>query len=94
MSVVTTEPEIISALPAPLPSGLPAVGVFDSLFSGLPGGAFIGRYWWILLLVFFLFIKPGLGGGTSRAPFSGGFLWIILLLILLYPQFPKLSIKR
>jgi len=43
---------------AGLPSVLPSYGVYDSLFSGLPFGGFIGRYWWILLLIFYLFVKP------------------------------------
>jgi hypothetical protein len=66
-------------LPAPLPAGLPANGVFDSLFSGLPGGAFIGRYWWILLLIFI----------------NIGFLLPLALLFLLYPQiFSRLGLRR
>lgn len=93
--IQTLPPNDVAPLPAPLPVGLPASGVFDSLFSGLPGGAFIGRYWWILILVFFLFMKPGVGRSTPRAPFNGGILLIVLLLFLLYPQFiSKLGFRR
>lgn len=90
-----SNPTQSTALPAPLPPGLPASGVFDSLFSGLPGGTFIGRYWWILLLVFFLFIKPAAGTGSLRLPLGGGLLWILILLFFLYPKlFPVLNTKR
>lgn len=54
---------------------------------------FLGNNWWILILVFFLFFKPGgcggiggLGGLGGLGGFGIDWIWIVAILIFILPN--------